>query len=138
MSPDLSQCNTSLPSPVSQPASVSQQQPFSADKEMSDVQLSSLVNTVTEAILDMVKLNGNHGIAGATTADVTGGFMVISGNGGNKTDDLPVEVPDVEMVESPMSGDSPLPDPIAEAALIDELHQLDQLASAAPSYGKYF
>ena len=141
---------TSVPSPVSQPAAA----PDSNNKEtvaageglpsMSEAQLTSLVNTVTEAILDMVKQNqgGNQVVstaaaAAATTSDVTGGFMLISGNSGNKTDDLPVEVPDVEMVESPMSQDSPLPDPIAEAALLDELHQLDQLASAAPSYGEF-
>ena len=136
---------TSVPSPASQQATVPQkQEPSCNNKEvgeglpsMSDAQLTSLVNSVTEAILDMVKQNqnGNQGIAAATTADVTGGFMLISGNSGNKTDDLPVEVPDVEMVESPVSQDYPLPDPIAEAALIDELHQLDQLANAAPSYG---
>ena len=143
MSPALSQCNTKVPSPVVQPATVPQQQPFSKETaeglpEMSDAQLNTLVNSVTEALLDMVKQNGNQGIAAATTADVTGGFVLIPGNGGNKTDDLPVEVPDVEMVESPMSDDSPIPDPIAEAALIDELHQLDQLTKATPSYGKYF
>ncbi len=96
---------------------------------LSDTQLDNLVATVTEALLDMVQQSADKPNSGHT---VTGGFMLVPDQrNSNKADDLSVEVPEMDVTSAA------LPDPLAEAALLNELHQLDQLAGSTPSYGMY-
>ncbi len=131
---------TMAPSPCSLISTTEPIQQSITDMLKTEADLHNLVNTVAEAILDVVKQGNNQQQQQqATATDVTGGFLLVSSGDkmATREDQTSLDVPDVEMAEEKAEGAQPLPDPVAEAALINELHQLDQLAAAAPSYGMF-
>ncbi len=131
---------------VTTPAAQQQQQQETAATTEADLELSSLVNTVAEAIFNIVQQqNGSPGNGETTTmgsnALATAQKLVAADDNKKPQPPAPGDVmmsDDVttSLMTSQPEADLPAPDPVAEAALIDELHQLDQLAAAAaPSYG---
>lgn len=111
--------------------------------KLNDVQLTALEAAVTDVILGLVQRNTPNGHASPISLpnmDLSGDFMVVPHQ--RQPSPAAAELPDQPSPVTSTTGvmlsddvDAQMLSPAETGDLLDELHQLNELASSTPSYG---